>query len=71
MTYTIVETDDYKLVVSTERSIHNHFHTKIESQLKTAKNPEELRTVFSVTCNQAGLENLAREIYTAITKDAQ
>lgn len=72
MTVTIVNTQDYKSLATVTPVIPlpGQYHLKFQSQQNGTRFPDELRTQFATTLTKTGLEELGREIYETLLKDA-
>lgn len=72
MTSIIVRTGGYtsSVTVTHVPALPGHFHLKFQSQLLGTRYPGEERSQFAVTTDREGLENLAREIFETLSKDA-
>ena len=66
---TIVKTNDYSLTATVTPVTRpaGHFQLKFTSQLNTAKNPDEQRTVFEFTGGGESMRALADAIYKSIS----
>lgn len=69
MIVTLNQTDNYKLRLNVQKleSMKDMYELRLESQLNTAKNPDEYQTVFSTTVDFRSLlgleENLESFLY--------
>lgn len=72
MTVTIINTPGYKTfaTVSQVPALPGQYHLKFQSQLLGTRFPDERRTQFAATVTKSGLEELGREIYETLLKDA-
>lgn len=72
MTQDIINNGAYaeRITVHPILALKGQYHVQLESQYKGAKDPSAWRTVYRITYDQWGLENIAKEIYEALQLEA-